>query len=84
MRRRLAALELDQQIGVDQEGHGSPGAPTLSRAACTSAAAPAYGESGAPLRVTSTTSPEATRLSTSEKLRAASVAVMRLLEQRIG
>jgi hypothetical protein len=31
---------------------------------------------GAPLRVTSTTSPEATRLSTSEKRRAASVAVM--------
>lgn len=33
---------------------------------------------GAPLRVTSTTSPEATRLSTAEKLRAASVAVMRV------
>jgi hypothetical protein len=99
---RVAALKIDQQIGVDQEGYGSPGAPTLSRAACTSPANASSGRgalamsarkrsaesvrarggaitaTGAPLRVTSTTSPDATRLSTSEKLRAASVAVMRV------
>ena len=39
---------------------------------------------GAPLRVTSTTSPDATRLSTSEKLRAASVAVMRVTRGRLS
>jgi uncharacterized protein (DUF1778 family) len=33
-----AALELDQHIGVDQEGHGSPGAPTVARSARTSSA----------------------------------------------
>lgn len=32
-RRRVAALKIDQQIGVDQVGHGPPGAPTLPRAA---------------------------------------------------
>jgi hypothetical protein len=99
----VASPRSDQQVGVDQEGYGSPGAPTLSRAAATSAANPSSGRgapaisarkrsaesmrarggaitaTGAPLRVTSTTSPEATRLSTFEKQRAASVAVMRVI-----
>jgi hypothetical protein len=38
VRRGVDALEIDQQVGVDQEGHGSPGGPLLSQAAASSAA----------------------------------------------
>lgn len=103
-RRSHASLQIDQEIGVDQEGHGSLGGPTASRAARTSAAKSWSGRgalatrarklsadislavggamiaTGAPLRVTSTSSPAATRLSTSEKARAASVAVIRVMQ----
>jgi hypothetical protein len=97
-----ATLEVDQQPGVDQDGHGSSGAATDFRIASTSpwnsssgigAAAinsrkraadislPLGGEitaTDAPLRVISISSPSATLFSTSEKLRAASVAVIRV------
>lgn len=33
-----ASLGVDQQVGVDQEGHGSPGGPALSRSSRRSAA----------------------------------------------
>lgn len=98
---RLGSLEVDQQVGVDQQGHGSRGAPALVRSARTSSAKSPSGRgalaissrkrsaettralggpitaTGAPLRMTSTSSPEATRLRTSEKLRATCVAVIR-------
>ncbi len=96
------ALEVDEQVGVDQDGHASSGGPADSRAMRTSPAK--SGSSGgalamssrnrsapisrdfdgemtataAPLRVSSISSPPATLLSTSEKLREASVAVMRI------
>lgn len=92
-----AALAVDEQVGVNQEGHGSPSAAMAARAARTSAtkssssggavaissrkrsaesscvAGGPITATGAPLRVTSTCSPPATRFRTSEKLRAASV-----------
>jgi prevent-host-death family protein len=96
-----AFLEFDQQIGIDQDGHGSPGAPALSRISRRSSANASSGlgalasrsrkrdaetnrdlggpisATGTPPRVNSISSPVATRFSTSEKLRAAPVAVMR-------
>jgi hypothetical protein len=98
------SLEIDEHVGVDQDGHGLPGGPTDSRAARMSSANLASsggavasnsrsrsaeirrdfgGEitaTAAPLRVPSISSPLATRLSTSEKLRAASVPVMRVTD----
>ena len=97
LRRASVPLELDEQIGVDQQGHGSPGGPALSRSARTSLAKPSsvpgapamssrnrcaettlalggtIAATDTPLRVTSISSPAATRLRTSEKLRAACV-----------
>src|SRR5262245_755628 len=93
-------LEIDEQIGVDQERHGSAGGPTLFRSSRRSSAnlssvlgalamssrncSPDMNRclgretiaTGAPLRVTSISSPLATRLRTSEKFRATSVAVI--------
>jgi hypothetical protein len=95
------SVEIDQQIGVDQDGHGLSAGLTDSRAARTSAEKSSSGfgalairsrnldadtswalggainATGAPPRVTSISSPAATRLSTTENLRAASVAVIR-------
>lgn len=96
------ALEVDEQVSVDQDGHASSGGPADSRAARMSFTK--SGSSGgalamssrnrsaeisrdfdgeitataAPLRVSSISSPPATLLSTSEKLREASVAVIRV------
>jgi hypothetical protein len=101
LRRTDSVLEVDQQVGVDQDGHGGCGGATVPRNARSSPANSSSGAgavaissrnlaaessrvlggaivaTGAPARVTSTSSPAATRLSTSEKLRAASVAVIR-------
>jgi hypothetical protein len=105
---RDTALEVDEQPSIDQDGHGSSGAVTDSRAARTSSANPASGRgavaissrnlaaeisfdfggeitaTAAPLRVISISSPSATLLSTSEKLRAASVAVIRVTPPNVS
>jgi hypothetical protein len=97
-----AALEVDQQPGVDQDGHGSSGGAADFRIASTSSTNPASGvgaaatssrkraaeislplggeitATDAPLRVISISSPSATLFRTSEKLLAASVAVIRV------
>src|SRR5437588_4490829 len=101
LRRTDTVLEVDQQVGVNQEGHEGSGGATVLRSSRRSAANSSSGggavsissrnrsadnsrvfggvivATGAPARVTSTSSPAATRLSTSEKERAASVAVIR-------
>jgi len=38
LRRADTVLEINQEISVDQDGHGCSGAPTASRSACSSAA----------------------------------------------
>jgi hypothetical protein len=99
-------FEIDQKVGVDQEGHGSPGGPVAFRRERISAASSGSGRgpwttssrnrsaerrrprggpitaTGAPFRVISISSPAATRVRMSEKLRAASVAV--ILDMRGG
>ena len=101
LRRTGTVLEVDQQVGVDQDGHNGSGGATVLRSARSSPANSSSGAgavaissrnrsadssrvfggvivaTGAPARVTSTSSPAATRFKTSEKLRAASVAVIR-------